>query len=89
MTGHVASQCTENPVRDDFAFSRWAETDAAGVATQTSPAEDDRVLVLHPAEEIMMCPPLTVTCGEKHVHTSLEPTAFDPFGRTLISVHVV
>ena len=37
----------------------------------------------------MMCLPRTVTCEEKHVHTSLEPTTFDPFGRTLISVRLV
>ena len=36
-----------------------------------------------------MIPPLTVTCGDKQVQTSLEPTTFDPAGRTLISVHLV
>ena len=42
MTDHVASQCRDNPVSDEFAFSRWAETEAAGIAAQTIPAEDDR-----------------------------------------------
>ena len=89
MADLVASQCREHPVSDDFAFSRWAETEAAGVAAQTIPSEDDRVLVLHPAELPTLTPPLTVTCGDKQVQTSLEPTTFDPLGRTLISVHLV
>ena len=41
------------------------------------PAEDDRVLELRPAELPALNPPLTVTCGEKQVRTSLEPTTFD------------
>ena len=74
---------------DDLAFSRWADTEAAGVAVQTIPAEDDRVLVLHPAELPTMSPSLTVTCGDKQTQTSLEPTTFVPSGRTLIPVHLV
>ena len=59
---NVASQCVENPVRVNFAFSR-ADTEAAGIAAQTITAEDDRVLFLHPAEQPLMRPPLTRTCG--------------------------
>ena len=40
----------ENPVSDDFAYNRWAEIEAAGAAAPTVPLEDDRVLMLHPAE---------------------------------------
>ena len=85
----VASPCMENPVSDDIAFIRWAETEAAGIATQTMPAECDRVLVLRPAEPPAMTPTLNVTCGEKQVQTTGKPTTFDPLGRTLISVHLV
>ena len=38
---HVASQFMEIPVSDNFAFSRWAGTEAAGIAAQTIPTEDD------------------------------------------------
>ena len=91
MTDHVASQCRDNPVSDEFAFSRWAETEAAGIAAQTIPVDDDRVLVLCPAEweQPATAPSLIVTCGDKQVQTSMEPTTFDPAGRTLISVHLV
>ena len=73
MTHHLASQCRDNPVSDEFAFSRWAETEAAGIAAQTVPVDGDRVLVLHPAEreQPAMVPPLTVACGDKQVQTSL------------------
>ena len=89
MMDHVASQFMQNPVSDDIAFSRWVETEAAGIAAQTIPAEGDRVLVQHPAVLPATSPPLTVTCGDKQVQTRLEPTTFDPLGRTLISVHLV
>ena len=82
MVDHVASQCVESPVSDDFAYSRWAETEAAGVAAQTVPLEADRMLMLHPAEQPGFNTPLTVTCGAKQVQTSLEPKSFDPQGRT-------
>ena len=89
-TDHVASQCVENPVSDDLAYNRWAEAEAAGTTAQAvSTAEDDRVLVLRPADQPTSSPPLTVTCEERQVQTSMEPTSFDPQGRTLISVHSV
>ena len=75
MVDHVASQCLENPVSDNLAHNRWAETEAAGIAAQTTPAsEDDRVLVLRQIDLPTMSPPLTVTCGNKQVQTSLELT---------------
>ena len=75
---------------NDLTFNRWAEAGAAGITAQTTPAsEDDRVLVLRPADLPTLSPPLTVTCGDKQVQTSMEPTTFDPQGRTLISVHLV
>ena len=46
--------------------------------------EDDRRLILHPAEQ-----PITVTYGEMQVQTSLEPTTFHPQVRTLISIHLL
>ena len=33
---------------DAFAYSRWAEVEAAGVAAHTVALEDSRVLMLHP-----------------------------------------
>ena len=50
----------------------------AGVAAQTVPLDDDRVLMLHPAEPPAFHTPLTITCGAKQVQTWLEPTTFDP-----------
>ena len=50
MVDHVATQCGETPVSDDFAYSRWAGTDSAGVAAHTVNSEDDRELLLHPPE---------------------------------------
>ena len=45
LVDHVASQCVEHPVSDDFADSRWAEVEAASAAAHTVPLEDDRVLM--------------------------------------------
>ena len=70
-------------------YNRWAEVESAGVAAQTVPLEDDRVLMLHPAEPPAFYTPLTITCGAKQVQTCLEPTTFDPQGRTLISNHLM
>ena len=49
---HVDSSCVGNPVNpnDEFAYNCWAEVESAGVAAHTVPLEDDRVLMLHPAE---------------------------------------
>ena len=91
LMDHVASKCMENPVSDDFALRcRWTvTTEAPGIAAQNIPAEKDRVLVLHPAKLLALSPPLTVSCGDKQMQTSLEPTTFDQLGRTLISVRWV
>ena len=74
---------------DKFAYNRCAEVESAGVAAHTVPLEDDRVLMLHPAEPPAFYTPLTITCGAKQVQTCLEPTTFDPQGRTLISIHLM
>ena len=77
---------------DELAYNRWAEVESAGVAAHTVPLEDDRVLMLHPAEPPAFHTPLMVTCGAKQVQnkqTCLEPTTFDPHGRTLISIHLM
>ena len=49
---HVDSPCVGNPVNpnDELAYNRWAELESAGVAAHTVPLEDDRVLMLQPAE---------------------------------------
>ena len=80
--------CPTNP-SDEFAYNRWAEVDSAGVAAHSVPLEDDRVLMLHPAEPPAFYSPLTITCGAKQVQTCLEPTMFDPHGRTLFSIHLI
>ena len=88
---HVDSLCTGNLVipNEELAHNRWAEVESAGVAAQTVPLEDDRVLMLHPAEPPAFYTPLTITCGAKQVQTCLEPTTFDPQGQTLISIHLM
>ena len=58
-------------------------------ATQTLSTASGRVLMLRPADQATVNAPLTVTCGTKQVQTGLESTAFDPSGRTLLSVHLV
>ena len=68
---------------------RWDETDADGLAAQTVPLEDDRVLMLHPAEQLINYTPLTVTCGAKQVQTNLEPTTFNPQGHILLTIHLM
>ena len=90
---HAGVQCgehsqTQKP-NDEFAYNRWAEVESAGVAAHTVPLEDDRVLMLHPAHPPAFHTPLTFTCGAKQVKTCLEPTTFDPQGRTLISIHLL
>ena len=89
MIDHVASQCVENPVSDDFAYSRWAETEATGMAARTVPLEDDRVLMLEPAEQPAFYTPLVITCGAKQVQTCFETTTFDLKGCTIISIHLM
>ena len=88
---HVGSPCVGNPVNpnDELAYNRWADVESAGVAAHTVPLEDDRVLMLHPAVPPAFHTPLTITCGAKQVQTCLEPTTFDPQGRTLISIHLM
>ena len=86
---HVDSQCAEISAGhgEDFAYSRWAEVEAAGATAHTVPLEDDRVLMfLRPPA---FYTPLTITCGAKQVQTCLEPTTFDLHGRTLISNHLM
>ena len=90
---HAGVQCgehsqTQKP-NDEFAYNRWAEVESAGVAAHTVPLEDDRVLMLHPAQPPAFHTPLTFTCGAEQVQTCLEPTTFDPQGRTLISIHLL
>ena len=88
---HVDSPCTGNLVipNEELASNRWAEVESTGVAAKTVPLENDRVLMLHPAEPPAFYTPLTITCGAKQVQTCLEPTTFDPQGRTLISIHLM
>ena len=88
---HVDSPCTRNLVipNEELAYNRWTEVELAVVTAQTVPLEDDRVLMLHPAESPAFYTPLTITCGAKQVQTCLEPTTFDPQGRTLISIHLM
>ena len=51
---HADAQCGEHShtpkPNDEFAYNRWAEVESAGVSAHTVPLEDDRVLMLHPAE---------------------------------------
>ena len=90
---HADAQCGEHSnspkPSDEIAYNRWAEVGSAGVAAHTVALEDDRVLMLHPAEPPAFYTPLTITCGAKQVQTCLEPTTFDPQGRTLISIHLM
>ena len=90
---HVDVPCGEHchapRPSDELAYNRWAEVESAGVAAHTVHLEDDRVLMLHPAEPPAFHTPLKVTCGAKQVQTCLEPTTFDPQGRTLISIHLM
>ena len=90
---HAGVQCGKHsqPQKptDEFAYNRWAEVESARVAAHTVPLEDDRVLMLHPAHPLAFHTPSTFTCGAKQVQTCLEPTTFDPQGRTLISIHLL
>ena len=88
---HVDSPCTGNLVipNEELAHNCWAEVESSGVASQTVPLEDDRVLMLHPVEPPAFYTPLNITYGTKQVQTCLEPTTFDPQGRTLISIHLM
>ena len=90
---HADAQCGEHSnspkPSDEFAYNRWAEVESAGVAAHTVSLEDDRVLMMHPAEPPAFYTPLTITCGAKQVQTCLEPTTFDPQGRTLISINLM
>ena len=89
LIDHVVTQRVENPRSDEFAYSRRAEVEATGAAAQPMPLEDDRVLVLHPADQPAFYTPLTTSCGAKREQTSLESTTFDPQGRTLLSIHLM
>ena len=88
---HADTQCSDHSTNpsDELAYNGWAEVELAGVAAHTVPLEDDRVLLLHPAEPPAFYTPLTITCGAKQVQTCLEPTTFNPQGRTLTSIHLM
>ena len=91
---HAEVQCGEHSHAakpgDEIAYNRWAEVEAAGVAAHTVPLEDDRVLMLNLATQTQAFhTPLTISCGAKQVQTCLEPTTFDPQGRTMISIHLM
>ena len=88
---HVDTQCDGNLVNpnDELAYNRWEEVESAEIATHSVPLEDDRVLMLHPAELPAFYSPLTITCGAKQDQTCLELTTFDPQGRTLFSFHLM
>ena len=83
---HVASQCVENAVSDDFAHSRSAEVEAAGAAAHIVPLEDDRLLTLHSVKHPAFYTPLTIYCDAKQLQTHLEPTTFDPKGVRLYPI---
>ena len=70
---HVDSQCAEISANhgDEFAYNRWAEVEAAGVAAHTVSLKDDSVLMRHPGEPPAFCNPLTITCGATQVQTIL------------------
>ena len=87
-TYEVTANCSTSPIQSET-FSKNAEGEEKADATQTSPTAYDRVLMLRPADQATVHAPLTVTCGTKQVHTSLESTTFDPNGRTLLSVHLL
>ena len=73
----MASQCAENLVCDNLAYSRWAEVKAPAAAAHSVPLEDDRVLILHHAEPAEFYTPLTITCGAKQVQKHSEPSTID------------
>ena len=70
-------------------FSSRAEVEEKADAAQNAPTAYYRVLLLRPADQPTVNAPLTVTCGTKQVHTSLESTTFHPSGRTILSVHLM
>ena len=57
---HVDVPCGEHSQapgpNDELSYNRWAEVESAGVAAHTVPLEDDRVLMLHPAEPPAILP---------------------------------
>ena len=55
----------------------------------TDGLRSNQLASLHPTEPPAFHTPLTITCGAKQVQTCLEPTTFDPQGRTLISIHLL
>ena len=58
---HVDVPCGEHSQaprpNDELVYNRWAEVESAGVAAHTVPLEDDRVLMLLPAEPPAFHPP--------------------------------
>ena len=74
----------ENPATDNFAYERWAETEAAGVAAQTI-LLDDRVFMLRPAEQPLLGTLLTVTCSPVTAVLDSVEMKFD--ARIVMDVH--
>ena len=85
MTEHSASQCQNVSVREDLAYSLWAEQPPA---PQTL-SDSEMVFMLRPAEVAHVTTPLTITCGKIQVQTSPEPTTFNLSGRTMMSVRLL
>ena len=87
-TTEVSAGCPTLSIQSET-FSPRAEEKKKPDATQTLSTASGRVLMLRPADQATVNAPLTLTCGTKQVQTGLEPTTFDPSGRTLLSVHLV
>ena len=84
MTEHSASQCQNTAIQEDVAHRLWAEWPQ----TPHTTSANERVLMLRPAETAHIATPLTITCGKIQLQTNPEPTAFNPSGRTLMSIRL-
>ena len=80
MTEHSASQHQNTAIREDLAYSLWAEQRQTSHTT----SDNEMVLTLPPAEaaHIDIATPLTITCGKVQLQTNPEPFTS---GRTIMS----
>ena len=85
MTEHSASQCQNVAVQEDSACSLWDEP----LPTSHTASDNEMVLMLLPADEAHIATLLTITCGKVQMQTSWEPTTFDPFGQTILSIRLL
>ena len=87
-TTNFFTDCPTSSIQSET-FSSTSKVEKKADAASTAPTAYGKVLMLRPVDQTTVNAPLTVTRGTKQMQTRLESTTFDPYGRTLLFVHLM